>query len=235
MSGFTMKFSDTLWEQIAPIYQSIIYHPFNVELAQGTLDQERFAFYMEQDAFYLVGFSRALAFIAARTDSSKTIRQFLDFSIGALVAERELHTKFLAPNYNSDNFEPSPACIAYVNYLISTAATAPLEEAVAAVLPCFWIYREIGRSIAVHVNENNPYALWIETYSSKEFSEATDRAISVLDEMANQCSANSLDRVKNAFEYSSLFEWHFWDDAFNMVVFRKAYAKKNQLGGVYAA
>lgn len=221
-----MRFSDTLWQQIAPIYQSIICHPFNLELSQGTLNQERFIFYMEQDAYYLVGFSRALAFIAARSCSSKTIRQFLDFSLGALVAERELHARFLAPNYNLDNLEPSPACMAYVQYLVATAATASLEEAVAAVLPCFWIYREVGRNIVTHVKENNPYALWIDTYSSKEFSEGTDQAISILDEMASQCSANSLARMKNAFEYCSLFEWHFWDDAYNMVVLRKAYAKR---------
>ncbi len=209
-----MRFSDTLWQQIAPIYRSIINHPFNVELARGTLDQERFVFYMEQDAYYLVGFSRALAFIAARMDSSKTIRHFLDFSLGALVAERELHAKFLAPNYNLDNLEPSFACMAYVQYLIATAATASLEEAVAAVLPCFWIYREVGCNIAAHAKENNPYALWIGTYSSKEFSEGTDRAILILDEMASQCSANSLVRMKKAFEYCSLLEWHFWNDAY---------------------
>lgn len=96
-----MKFSNTLWQQNAPIYQRIIDHPFNVELAQGTLDQERFLFYIEQDAHYLISFSRALAFIAAWSDS-------------------------------------------YTQFLIATASTASLEEAIAAVLPCFWIYREMG-------------------------------------------------------------------------------------------
>ncbi len=74
-----MRFSILFGSKSPQFYQSIICHPFNVELAQGTLDKERFVFYMEQDAYYLVGFSRALAFIAARTDSSKIIRQFLDF------------------------------------------------------------------------------------------------------------------------------------------------------------
>ncbi len=225
-----MKFSEALWQQIAPIYQRIIDHPFNVELAQGTLERERFVFYLEQDAYYLVNFSRALAFIAARADSSKTSHTFLNFALGALVAERELHANFLGPHYDCNDIEPSPACVAYSQYLIATAATATVEEAVAAVLPCFWIYREVGRNIAAHATENNPYMRWIDTYSSQEFSEATDQAISILDEIAEQCSAKTLVRMENAFEYGSLFEWHFWNDAYHMTVFKDGYLKAAIVG-----
>ncbi len=111
--------------------------------------------------------------------------------------------------------------MAYSQYLIATAATAPLEEAIAAVLPCFWIYREAGQSIAVHATENNPYMRWIDTYSSQEFSDGTELAISILDKVANQCHKSSLVRMQNAFEYSTIFEWHFWNDAYNMKLFRK--------------
>lgn len=218
--GFSMKFSECLWQAILPIYQQILRHPFNAELAEGTLDEKRFIFYMEQDSYYLINFSRALAFIAGRALSSKTIHQFLNFSLGALVAERELHASFLPSNYNYDRIEPSPSCMAYTQYLISTAATAPLEEAMAAVLPCFWIYRDVGRNIVTYCMHANPYARWIETYSSQEFSDGTDQAISLLDELASHCSIETLERMKKAFEYSSLFEWHFWDDAYKMIIFR---------------
>ena len=215
----SMKFSDILWQHTASIYQKIIHHPFNLELADGTLDRKRFVFYMEQDAFYLIGFSRALAFIAARSDSSKMIHHFLNFSLSALVAERQLHANFLPPNSNCDKINPSPACMTYTQFLIATTATAPLEEAIAAVLPCLWIYREVGRNIAAHAKQNNPYKLWIETYSCQEFSEATDVAISILDEVSEKSSKETLIRMKQAFEYSSLLEWHFWDDAYNKASF----------------
>lgn len=218
-----MKFSDTLWQQVIPIYQKIIDHPFNSELAQGTLSYDRFVFYMKQDAYYLINFSRALGFIAARANSSHFIHHFLNFALGALVAERELHAKFLPGSNNFDSIEPSPACMAYSQYLVATAATAPLEEAIAAVLPCFWIYREVGRNIALQANENNPYMRWIDTYSSQEFSEGTEKAISILDTFADQCHKNSLVCMQKAFECCTLFEWHFWNDAYNMVIFRNAH------------
>ncbi len=218
--GFSMKFSESLWQATLPIYQQIIEHPFNNELANGTLDLKRFVFYMQQDSYYLINFSRALAFIAGRAVSSKTTHQFLNFSLGALIAERELHANFLPPNYDCDKVEPSFSCMAYNQYLIATAVTASLEEAIAAVLPCFWIYREVGRHIAPHCIHDNPYMRWIETYSSQEFSDGTDQAIALLDELASQSSGEALERMRKAFEYSSLFEWHFWNDAYKMIVFK---------------
>jgi thiaminase/transcriptional activator TenA len=161
-------FSNRLWQKTAPIYQEILNHPFNQELMVGTLARERFLFYMEQDAYYLIGFSRALAFIAGRTPRSKMIQDFLDFSSGALVAERELHASFVPNEDRWDKVEPSPACLGYTQFLIATAA-ASLEEAVAAVLPCFWIYREVVQAILKHSAANNPYQRWIDTYASLDF------------------------------------------------------------------
>lgn len=218
-----MKFSESQWNATLPIYNRIIQHPFNTELADGTLDEKRFLFYMEQDAYYLISFSRALALIAGRATSSKTIQQFLNFALGALIAERELHASFLPSNANCDRIEPSPSCLAYTQFLIATSATAPLEEAVAAVLPCFWIYREVGRHIAKHSNDVNPYKRWIETYSSQEFSDATDQAISILDTFATKCSLETLERMQTSFAYSSLYEWHFWNDAYQMITFNSIY------------
>lgn len=218
-----MRFSEHLWQTIVPVYQRIIQHPFNAELAEGTLDEKRFIFYMAQDSHYLIHFSRALALIAGRSVSSKKIHQFLNFSLGALCAERELHATFLPSNFSSDKsdkIDPSPSCLAYTQYLIATAATASLEEAIGAVLPCFWIYREVGCNIAVNCAPNNPYARWIQTYSSEEFSHSTNEAIDLLDKIAEESSTEVLERMKKAFEYSTLFEWHFWDDAYKMNIFK---------------
>lgn len=215
-----MSFANILWEHIAPIYHQILQHPFNVELGNGNLERRRFIFYMEQDAHYLIGFSRALAFIAARVGSSEVMRHFLNFALGALIAERELHAHFLPSNYSSDHMEPSPACLGYTHYLIATAATATVEEAVAAILPCFWLYREVGRTISRSAEKNNPYALWIDTYASQAFSEGTDLAIALFNEIASRCSRQTLDLMKKSFEYCSLFEWHFWNDAYNLATLR---------------
>ena len=60
-----MSFSESAWSAIDPIYQSILEHPFNQELAKGTLTKKRFQFYMKQDSLYLIDFARALAIAAS--------------------------------------------------------------------------------------------------------------------------------------------------------------------------
>lgn len=204
-----MSLTNELWQTTLPIYQQILDHPFNRELAEGRLSEDRFLFYMAQDSYYLVRASRSLARIASRLTSASLIQKFLNFSLQAVCAERELHDKFLPSAYSLEKVNPSPACLGYTHYLLATAATASFEEAVAAVLPCFWIYRELGSAIAKKCSKDNPYKKWIDTYSSAEFSDATNEAINVLDNLTENCSTDLLNKIKKAFETSAIFEWYF--------------------------
>lgn len=213
VSDPNMTFSSKLWEQINPLYQAIVTHPFNVELGKGVLDINKFMFYIKQDAVYLASFSRSLALIAGRSRRSETIQHFLNFSLGAIITERNLQTRYIKP---LEIIEPSPACLGYTQFLLATAAAGSLEEAIAAVLPCFWIYREVGQWIAGFSERDNPYVDWIDTYSSPEFSIGVDQALALLNEVADTASPSEVKRMEKAFEYATIFEWHFWDDAYHM-------------------
>lgn len=217
-----MNFSDHLWSQSFPIYQAIVAHPFNRELASGKLCPETFKFYMEQDAYYLIEFSKALAIMAGRAPSVSMNHTLLNFSQGALIAERELHKHFISNDYDPEALALSPANLAYTKHLNATAASASLEESMAAVLPCFWIYREVGRVVLESSLEDNPYALWISTYSCQEFYDGTEKAIALLNEMADHAPQKSKQLMEKAFHYSTLYEWHFWNDAYHQKTFKES-------------
>jgi len=204
-----------------PTYESILNHPFNRELADGTLAMDKFIFYIEQDALYLSNYSKVLASISNRVHSGKLTATFLNFARGALFAEQELHSHFLHGSPKQECIEPSPACLAYTRYLLATVMAASVEEAIAAILPCFWIYQRVGQHILKSTVRNNPYALWINTYASQEFLDATNLAISILDETAEASPPYTLELMERAFQYTFLFEWEFWNDAYKMVRFRK--------------
>ncbi len=53
-----MNWSTNAWEQIQPIYNTIIKMPFITELMDGTLPVEKFQFYMAQDSHYLEHFDQ---------------------------------------------------------------------------------------------------------------------------------------------------------------------------------
>src|SRR5258708_14170995 len=60
--------------------------------------------------------------------------------------------------------EPSPDCLGYTSFLLATAYHEPWEVLVAALLPCFWLYWDVGTSIAQGAAAANPYRAWIHTY-----------------------------------------------------------------------
>jgi thiaminase (transcriptional activator TenA) len=214
-----MGFTQTLWDDIAAIYGAILEHPFIRELANGSLARERFVFYMQQDSLYLQDFSRALAVVGARLPDVQESESYLGFASGALVVERALHESYFKDFGAVPAQSKSPSCFTYTNYLLATAAHAPIEEALAALLPCFWIYREAGKEIVARASAGlftNPYARWIETYSGPDFSESVDRAIAVTEVAAGAASERERSLMRRAFEYSSRLEWRFWDSAYHL-------------------
>ncbi len=215
-----------LWQTIQPIYQQIVEHPFNQELAAGTLSRERFQFYLQQDALYLTDFARSLALIAARSEGAEQVVNFLNFAIGAIVAERGLHESY----FRLYNIQPqttyAPTCFAYTRFLLATAALDPYEVAIAAVLPCFWIYQEVGSAIHRTAQPHNPYQQWIDTYAGEEFARVVQQAIAITDAVAEQAPAALREKMEAAFVTASRLEWLFWDSAYRLESWQPAYPQQ---------
>lgn len=209
-------FTTQLWAAIAPIHEAILRSPFNTELAAGTLDRDRFRFYMFQDSLYLADFARALAVTGARANSSAHVLDYLRFAEGAIVVERALHESYFAEFGVPSDLVQSPTCSFYTNFLLATAAHRSHEEAVAALLPCFWIYREVGHAIRRQAAADNLYRRWIDTYAGEDFSASVDHAIAITDEVAAVVGDAARERMRDAFITSSRLEWMFWDSAYRL-------------------
>ena len=105
----------------------------------------------------------------------------------------------------------------YINFLKSTSALDQVEIAMAAVLPCFWIYQEVGDSIYKNqLSEDNPYQKWIDTYAGKEFKELVIKAKNICDSVAENCSPRQQERMTQAFVEASKLEFMFWDSAYQL-------------------
>jgi thiaminase/transcriptional activator TenA len=212
-----MRFTDELWRSIEGIYSAIVRHPFNTELAAGTLAHEKFVFYIQQDALYLLDFGKSLAIMAGRSTTPRRLLQFTHYAEQAVAVERALHESYFRLfGIEQPRTTPSPACFAYTNYLLATVSARSYEEGAAALLPCFWIYREVGNHILQHAVAGNPYQKWIDTYASPEFAELVEHAIALVDECAQQSSETGRHLMRQAFITSSQLEWWFWDSAYRM-------------------
>lgn len=215
-----MSFSADAWSGNGDRYAAILGMPFNRELAAGTLRADAFKQYMVQDSHYLVVFAQALAVAAAKADAPDLILQFSESAATAVVVERDLHDRYFR-EFGLDAAEAaatpvSPTCHHYGAFLLATAFREPLPVLAAALLPCFWVYREVGSHIHAAARGSNPYQAWIDTYASPEFAEAVDRMIAATDRLADRASGDVLARMHAAFTRAVELEWMFWDSAYRL-------------------
>ena len=212
-----MKWSDTAWHEALPIYNAITAMPFIKELLGGSLDVEKFKYYLQQDAHYLEYFARALAVIGAKAPDTETMLTFVRFAEGAIIVERALHDSYFKEYNVGERAALSPACHHYVHYLQSTAYSAGVAVAMAAVLPCFWIYKKVGDHILEHqVQGNNPYQGWIDTYAGEEFGQLVNKAIALCNDAAANSTPAQQQKMTEAFVTASRLEYAFWDSAYRL-------------------
>ena len=216
-----MNFADRAWENINNIYNSILTMDFIRELQEGSLSQKIFQHYIIQDAIYLGEFSRTLAIIAAKAPNPELQLQFIRNAQDAIVVERSLHEEFFAEFDISPQValtsQPSPTCLNYTNFLLATAYQYSFPVSVAAVLPCFWIYLEVGKHIYQQSqNRVNPYQKWIDTYVDVDFETSVQGVIEVANLMATKVGAAEWELMTQVFYRASQFEWMFWDSAYNL-------------------
>ena len=162
----------------------------------------------------------ALSLASSKGLNADHVVHFAGAAQTAIVVERSLHADYFSRfGISPADFaatEPTPACEHYVSYLLSVAALRSFEVTLAALLPCFWIYREVGKHILAHAAAPNPYQAWIDTYAGVEFDKAVDAVIAVTDAVAANASPTGLAAMHHAFSRATQLEWMFWDSAYQL-------------------
>ncbi|RRO19425.1 thiaminase II [Saccharopolyspora rhizosphaerae] len=213
------EFCAEAWKRTARLQQAIVDHPFNAALADGSLDRDVFAFYIVQDARYLVGFAQALSAAAARADDAADAAFLAGAAQAALVEERRLHAGYVEAFGLADDeiagIDTSPTCLGYTSYLRACALTESYPVLLAAVLPCFWVYQHVGSTIlrATGDVEGHPYQAWITTYADDEFAEAVLAARELTDKVAARADEGTREQMFAAFSRATEYEWLFWNSA----------------------
>lgn len=210
-----MSLTGELWRSIEPIYAAILRHPFVTGLTDGRLPRESFRFYAVQDALYLREFARALSLAAARAPEDDWIVMFNEHAAGALKVERALHEGF----FKEFGLSPAevaatplaPTNLAYTSYLLAVAHAAPFHEAMAALLPCYWIYWEVGKALERAGSPEPLYARWIGTYASEEFGDVVRAVLRATDAVGATVGAAGRAAMGRHFLTTSRYEWMFWD------------------------
>ena len=215
-----MKFTERLLDKTLPIWRQNHSHPFVQEIGNGTLDQEKFRFYMVQDYLYLIDYAKVFAVGAMKATDVEMMGKFAALLNGTLNTEMDLHRKYAArfdiTEQELENAKPSPIVLAYTHYMLHVSQNGSLAEVVAALLPCAWSYREIGKELAeIPGALDHPlYGDWVRMYASEEFGELTTWCIELMDETAEGKPESELVRLEEIFLNTTRYEYMFWDMAY---------------------
>ena len=215
-----MGFSDDVDKKAAPLREAILQHPFVTGIGDGTLNVEKFKFYVRQDYVYLIEYSRVLALAAARARGLEAMSWFARLLDETLNTEMELHrgycARFGVTREELNATTAAPTTQGYTQFLVATAHQREYPELVAALLPCQWGYWEIGDHLARRgLPEVAPlYREWIEVYASPEYKALGDWLRNHADQLAEMEGPPTTLRMQDAFLSSLRYEYLFWEMAY---------------------
>jgi thiaminase (transcriptional activator TenA) len=216
----TSSLTDHLWASIDGIYRAILIHPFIAGLTDGSLPTAAFRFYVVQDALYLTRYARALSICAARAPTERDVEMFNQHAAGAVAVERSLHEGFFADfGLSVEEIAATPLAptnLAYCSYLLATVYRGSFAEALGAVLPCYWIYWEVGKELLERGSPNPLYRRWIETYGGEEFAGIVREVLDLTERIGAALGPADRRAMTEHVVTTSRYEWMFWDSALRL-------------------
>ena len=216
-----MSFSRGLKTKAGKIWEDGYNHPFVQELGKGTLDREKFRFYLLQDYLYLLQYSKVFAIAAVKSDTEELMTGFTKSQYFILANEMNVHREYMAgfgvTQEEMLSVKSSLYNRTYTANMLSFGLTGGLAEVLASVFPCAWTYADYGKRLKEQYKdklESNFYKTWIETYAGDDFSNSFEWFYDALDNLVANMTNKQREKIEEIFISSVEFEYLFWDMAY---------------------
>jgi len=208
-----MKWSKEAWIAAENTFEEIIAHPFIQELAKGTLAASRFDRYIGQDEAYLGNYGRQMFAFAELLTNPAEKEMFIEFAKSGLEGEKIMHELLIERFGINTAVQPSCVTSAYNAHTEAAIQTKMVPIALAALLPCMWIYNEVGLRILQDAGDTskNPYKEWIAEYGNEEFTAGVNKVLELADNYAASADADTRARMTREFVEGTRYEYEFWD------------------------
>lgn len=214
--------STRLHDAAAPVWEACLRHPFVTGIGDGTLDMEKFRYFMLQDYLYLFDYARVFALGVVKARDPELMRVFAANVDAILGGEMKIHRAYMKRLDITEeqvfSIKPALANLSYTNYMLSVAQTGGPMEIVASILACSWSYAEIGQALAaIPGAAAHPfYGEWIRGYASEEYAATNQALIELMDSLAADAGEEQLAYLTDVFVNCSRYELGFWDMAWDV-------------------
>lgn len=218
-----MTTTERLLRAAADIWEGYHSHPFIRGIADGTLDSEKFRFYMVQDYLYLFDYARVFALGVVKAKDADVMRAFATYVHQILDGEMSIHRGYMErlgiDLHEAEHATCALANTSYTAYMLDIAFKEGEAEIAAAILSCALSYEVIARKIVA----DNPasiehpfYGEWIASYASEDYHAANEALIALTERLTADYSEVQLQHLCEIFVICSRYEAMFWDMAWRM-------------------
>ena len=212
-----MNTVDKLLAAAAEIWKSYNEHPFVLGIQNGTLDKEKFRYYMIQDYLYLEDYAKTFAVGVAKAKGLEIANLFAKY-IPVMNGELNVHDGYLArlgvTQEEIDSTSRSLDNLSYTSYMLRVAYEEGEAEILAAILSCAYSYEFIAKNIV----KNNPasiydtfYGDWIRGYISAGYAEENIILLEELNRLTENYTEKQIQHLVDIFVACSRYELAFWE------------------------
>lgn len=195
------------WGAAAPTRADVDACAFVRGLASGDLDRGAFDWYLGQDLLYLREYARVLARAAALAPTVDEQRFWAAASVSCLEEEAALHQSHVDPA----GLAPANSTLAYTDHLHAASTTGSYAVLIAAILPCFVLYTDIGARWRGTFAADHPYADWLTAYGDEAFAASSAEASKIVDAAAVTASPATRSAMAAVYDRSMALELAFFE------------------------
>tara|TARA_B100001094_G_scaffold323916_1_gene375632 strand:- start:28 stop:717 length:690 start_codon:yes stop_codon:yes gene_type:complete len=195
-------------------------HPFVLGIGDGSLELDKFQYYLKQDYVFLINYCKVLAIASSKSSTEEMMRKWVSLLNETLNSEMDLHRNFCNEfGISLDQLEKTVADSStnnYCNFLIKNANENSEKFIAVSLLPCQWGYQEIAQNfVKNNLNPQSFHKTWIDSYASKEYQEVTEWLKNYVDEIGKSSSQNEIEKYHKLFVLGIEYEIGFWESAWN--------------------
>ena len=198
-------------------------HPFVRGIADGTLDEEKFRYYMVQDYLYLIDYAKVFAIGVAKARDPETMRLFASYVHQILDGEMDIHKGYMQRlGIPLEEAERAPVALdnlSYTSYMLRVAYDEGPAEIAAAILSCALSYEYIAKEIVARdpAAADHPfYGEWVRGYADPGYAASNQVLVDLTERLTKDYSQAQLEHLTEIFIACSRYEGAFWDMAWEM-------------------
>lgn len=212
-----MNTTERLLNAAKDIWQAYHEHPFVQGIQNGTLEQDKFRFYIIQDYLYLEEYAKVFAVGVAKAKSLETAKLFSKY-IAVMNGELDIHNGYMGKfAVTQDELDTTPRSLdnlSYTSYMLRVAYEEGEAEILAAILSCAYSYEVIAKKMVQQrpVCVDDPfYGTWIQGYSSDTYAAGNVVLLDTLNRLTEHFTERQLQHLTDIFVACSRYELSFWE------------------------